>query len=739
MVVRPSLLGKGAAAVGAAALALSTLATIPAYADPNDETITLDLLGINDFHGRIEEESRVPGALRLASAVERIRDENPDTLFLAAGDNFGGATFVTLINDENPAVAALNAMELDASSLGNHEFDQGFDVLRDRMDGAPGYTKIDYELLGANVSGADPDFEGNHIFTTESGVKVGVIGMVTPTVPTLVSPGGIEGLTFENMADTAREQVQEVEDAGADVVVITVHEGANDGDGVHNPASEFGELAQVAADLGVAAVFSGHTHVKYLEEVTGESGNTTYVLQTGSYTANLGRVTLTLDGDGEVLDAGADMIPLEEEPVADGNPVIEEIKIIIADAVTTAEELGSVVVGQIGADLNRAIKPDESENRGGESTIGNLIADIQLWAVSEVGGGVEADLAFMNPGGIRGDMLLAETPDGDVTFQEVATMQPFGNTLESFTMTGADIVSVLEQQWQPETSRRPYLKLGVSSRLSYTFDPEAPKGAHITSVFFDGEPLDEEATFTVLANNFLADGGDSFFSFADGTDNADTGMSDLEAFVNYFEMMGHDGTPVVPDYEQRSLGVHWNTDADAEYEEGEELSVDLSSVVFSTTEPRPEAFDITLESPDGTVVELEDAELLDEFIDLTDETGIAKIRATIPALDGLDGPDEWSLVIGDSANEVSYSLPIRVFAEAGSDPDDSDGDDQGADDQGSDDTEGDDGADGSDDADGEDPGHLEDTGINVAVLASLASVALIAGAGLLIAKKQGAQ
>lgn len=196
---------------------------------------------------------------------------------------------------------------------------------------------------------------------------------------------------------------------------------------------------------------------------------------------------------------------------------------------------GNTPVGRITADINRGGNPPGS-NRGVESAAGNLVADAQLWATSANG----TQIAFMNPGGVRSDLRYAQSAgegDGVVTFSEAFTFQPFGNTLLTFPMTGAQIVSVLEQQCQPLGSSRPFLHLGVSEGFTYDLAKTISGGnctsVSITNVMLNGVPLDPSATYMVTVNNFLADGGDNFTTFATITAPRLDGGNDLQALINY--------------------------------------------------------------------------------------------------------------------------------------------------------------------------------------------------------------
>jgi len=205
---------------------------------------------------------------------------------------------------------------------------------------------------------------------------------------------------------------------------------------------------------------------------------------------------------------------------------------------------GNTPVGTITADINRGGNPPGSD-RGVESAAGNLVADAQLWATSSN----FADVAFMNPGGVRSDLTYAQSAgegDGVVTFGEAFTFQPFGNTLVTFPMTGAQIISVLEEQCQPAGTSRPFLHLGVSEGFTYDLAKTIVDGTctsvSITNVMLNGVPLDPAASYNVTVNNFLADGGDNFTTFATITAPRLDGGNDLLALINYLGTF----SPVAP-------------------------------------------------------------------------------------------------------------------------------------------------------------------------------------------------
>ncbi len=543
-------------------------------------TLTLDLVGINDFHGRLEAGSGgVAGAAVLAGAVDSFRSANPNTLFVSAGDNIGASTFTSFIQQDNPTLDALDAMGLDVSALGNHEFDQGRVDVDDRI-----LARADFPYLSANLydrtTGARA-YDASWV-TDVDGVSVGVIGAVTEQLPELVSPDGIASLDVRPLVSEVNAVAAELSDGEAangeaDVIVVLVHEGPAGPDLADSTGdSVFGQIVS-GLDAEIDAVFTGHTHqeLAHLVPRTGDpSGLPLPVVQGASYGIDLAHVTLTIDrASGDVVANAAEIVPL----VTGGFTADPEVAQIVADAVAAAEGPGNVSLGTITESVLRAVKADGSDDRGGESTLGNLVADVQLSATQGLG----TQIAFMNPGGLRTDLLFASSgpadPDGNVTFREAATVQPFANTLVATTLTGQQVVDVLEEQWQPAGSSRPFLKLGIAG-MTYTYDPAAAAGARIGAVLVGGTPLDLAGEYRVVANSFLAAGGDNFTTLGQGSNPTDTGQIDLQAFVDY---MGAN-SPVPPDPAQRAVGVHLDAVPADGYAAGDTVTAALSSLQFST-------------------------------------------------------------------------------------------------------------------------------------------------------------
>jgi len=647
----------GVAMATAGALALGMLGIVPAEAAPE----RINLVTVNDFHGRIEQDGAAGGVAALATAVNGIRDTNPNTVFAAAGDLIGASTFTSFIQQDVPTIETLNAAGLDVSAAGNHEFDQGWPDLRDRVQ-----ALADWEYISANVfhEGTDETALAES-WTTElpNGVTMGFVGAVTEELPSLVSPAGLAGLEVRDIVDSVNAAADRLSDGAtengeADVVVLLVHEGAatTSVESATDPDTAFGQIVLGANDH-IDAIVSGHTHLAYNHVIDGRP-----VISSGQYGEKFSNMVIEYDPVADELVSMQNTV--YDMAVRDAAGTVvgynydddEAIAAQVAEAKRVADELGAVELGSITADFNRGLQPDVDaagtpipgrtvESRGAESTLGNFVADVQLWSVRQ---DRPADIAFMNPGGLRAN--LTHAPDGIVTYREAANVQPFANTLTTQTLTGAQVKQVLEEQWQPEGSSRPFLKLGVNAELSYTFDPSAPAGSHITSLTLNGAPVDPATEYQIVANAFLAAGGDNFVTLGQGTGRSDTGKVDLQSMVDWFAANGQ----ATPDLAQRSVGVQLSpADADG-YDPGDAITVDLSSLDFTTTEPAAGDAVVTLGG-----VEVGRAPIDRTLVRLYDEVGTATVSGVIP--EGLSGAQE--LVISVPATGTTARLTIEIDAE----------------------------------------------------------------------------
>lgn len=614
--------------------------------------VAVDIVSVNDFHGRIEASGAVAGAAVMGGMVDSYRASNPNTLFVGAGDFIGASTFTSFIQDDIPTLDILNEIGLDTSAFGNHEFDQGRADVDERI-----LPYIDWDYLAANLyeMGTDEPAYQEYWVQDYGDVTVGFVGAVTDELSSLVSPAGIATLDVGPVVPAVNRVADQLSDGAesngeADVIILLVHEGAATTDiASATDDSRFGQIV-TGANANIDAIISGHTHLAYDHEVPiPGTDRVRPVLSSGQYGEQYSHTALTIDPQtGELLSIAADVLPLT------GFTPDPEVAAIVAEATAVAQELGSVPLGEISADFNRGVQSSGSENRGAESTIGNFVADVQLWATQENG----AQISVMNPGGLRADLKYAVNPaqpgdaEGVVTYAEAAGVQPFANTLFTLELTGAQVKQVLEEQWQPAGASRPFLKLGVSSNLVYSYDPTAAAGSRITTVWVDGEPIDPAARYTVAANSFLASGGDNFTTLAGGANRTDTGKVDLQSMVDYFEAFG----TADPDYAQRSIGVAFSAaDADG-YSPGDDVTLDLSSLLLTRDGPREGTVTVSVGG-----IELGSAVIDPAIVDTTDEVGRASVTITIP--DGTPS-GQLLLTVAVPASGSSIDVPIEVTSSA---------------------------------------------------------------------------
>jgi len=645
------------AVAGAAALALALGGAIPAQAAPPGKAygrmIEINLATINDFHGRIEQAGTAAGIARLSTAVNDLRAEHP-TIFAAAGDLIGASTFTSFIQEDVPTIEALNLAGLDVSSVGNHEFDRGFADLTDRV-----MPLADWEYLGANVydkatgDPALPEYWVTEVEEKKGTVRVGFVGAVTDELPSLVSPAGIEDITVGSPVEAANRVAGELSDGDesngeADIIILLVHEGAATTDiaSATDASTRFGQIV-LNADDTIDAIVSGHTHLAYNHVIDGRP-----VISSGQYGERFSNMEIRWDTKTKSIASMENTIyTMATARAADGSVTTwlaepdPALVPLVTDATAVAAEMGDVVLGEALADFGRAVFADPvgassfPENRGGESTLGNFVADVQKWSLNSDGTRA-VQITFMNPGGLRADLA-----SGEVTFAEAAGVQPFANTLVSMQLTGAQIKSVLEEQWQPSGASRPFLKLGVSAGFTYTYDPTGATGAHITQMWLDGVEIDPAATYSVGVNSFLASGGDNFTTLNSGTNKSDSGKIDLVSMVDWFEEFG----TAAPDVMQRAVGVH--LPGGTTVAAGATVTVNLSSLDFTRNEIDA---DTAMVSSGG--MDLGNAVINTAYTEGSDEVGTASVTFTVPS--AATGATVFDVTVPSTGTTSSFTLNV---------------------------------------------------------------------------------
>jgi len=530
--------------------------------------VKVQLLAFNDYHGHLQ--AGTPGSVDgesaggseyLSAKLTELRAGHPNSLTVAAGDLIGGSpAFSGLFHDE-PSVESLNVMGLDVSSVGNHEFDEGVTELLRMQDGGchpvdgcyfadDPYAGADFPWLAANVVNGTGDTPLPPYWITQVGTaQVAFIGMTLEATDTLVAASGIVGWDFLDEAETANALVPELEAKGVEAIIVLLHEGGSQTPppgavdacvGISGPIVAI----NAALDPAIDALITGHTHLPYNCLLDDPDGHPRIVTSAYSYGRVVSELNLVIDP--RTGDVRRDVSTAMNHAVIQADLTPDPALTAVIDKWTPLfEAFGNDPVGTITADILRGGTPP-GDDRGVESAAGNLVADAQLYATATLYG---ADVAFMNPGGVRSDLLYTQSGsegDGVVTYGEAFTFQPFSNTLITYEMTGAQIISVLEEQCQPLGSSRPFLHLGVSEGFTYDLETTIAAGdctaITVSNVKLGGVDLDPSGTYMVTVNNFLADGGDNFTTFGDVTSLRLGGGNDLQALLDYFDAF----SPVAP-------------------------------------------------------------------------------------------------------------------------------------------------------------------------------------------------
>ncbi|RYJ06424.1 MAG: bifunctional metallophosphatase/5'-nucleotidase, partial [Actinomycetales bacterium] len=560
----------------------SVLTAVPASAaDP----VTIQLFDINDFHGRID-----ANTVKFAGTLEQLRAQAGEgkSLFLSAGDNIGASLFASATQKDEPTIDVLNALDLDVSAVGNHELDKGAADLTGRVS-----DRADFPYVAANVidkTTGKPLLPAFETFTV-NGLKVAVVGALTEETPSLVSPAGISGLEFTDPVEAVNKTVAELNAATdkPDVIVADYHEGAGagtpDGATIQQEIAAGGTFADIATktDASVDAIFTGHTHKQYAWDgpIPG-STKTRPILQTGSYGENIGNIGLTVDPDTDEVTAytvkNVPRTTTADATLVSTYPRVAAVKPIVDAALENAKKVGETPVGEVTDDITTAYSGTNRDDRSNESTLGNLVSDAVLAQVKNTTAG--ADLAVTNPGGLRNELFFTKDPavasdkDGSVNYAEANAVLPFVNNLSSVTLTGASLKKVFEQQWQTNPDgtvpSRPFLALGSSSNVRWTYDDTKAAGSRITSLWVNDEPVSPTASYKVAVPSFLVSGGDNFRAFTEGK-GVDTGLVDYEAWIDYLQK----NQPLSPSYARHAVKA---TGVKSEYRVGSDLSVGLAKL-----------------------------------------------------------------------------------------------------------------------------------------------------------------
>ena len=463
----------------------------------------------------------------------------------------GAAPLISSLYLDEPTVAAMNLVGVEYNAVGNHEFDKGSaELVRMQAGGCEKHTQrtpcaiepfggATFKFLAANVVRAD----GSTLFPATAikdfgPVQVGFIGMTLKETATLVTPAGVAGLRFADEAATANALVPALKAAGADAIVLLIHQGGRSNGGYNDKSCPNfdGDIVPILdkLDPAIDVVVSGHTHAAYICERPRVGGKPLLLTSAGRYGTLISDIRLMVDPAGGVTAHRADNMIVRTDGPAD-----PEVGAIVAKYAAAAKTQTERVVGRLSAPLNREPTPSREISGGG------FIADAQLAATRDRG----AQIAFSNSGGVRAD--ISPGPGGAVTYGQISAMQPFGNVLIVKTLTGAQLKSLLEQQFDSGTNTvaRPNMLL-PSKGFLFAYDLSKPAGSRIVGMKLDGKAIDPAASYRVTVVNFLATGGDNFTVLKEGTDTVDTGIVDVDATEAYLKAGG--GAPELGRIEDRT-------------------------------------------------------------------------------------------------------------------------------------------------------------------------------------------
>jgi 5'-nucleotidase len=485
------------------------------------------------------------GASYLAAHVKKLRAAQPNTLVVSAGDIIGASPFISNLFRDEPAILVMNALGLDFNGVGNHEFDRGLaELVRlskagcslDDCDAGTSFAGAKFQFLAANVQNDQTNMTvfAPYAIKEIGGVKIGIIGLTLEGTPSVTVETAIRGLSFKDEIETVNALVPRLRSEGASAIIVLVHQGGfQDATGTVDTCQGMtGEILPIAAGLdpAVDVIVSAHTHVFYDCTMNGR-----LLTSASSFGRVLTKIDLTIDPTGKrVLSKSAKNVVVSRNITPDS-----DVESIIATYQSRSAPLANRVVGHIPADITKSTTGKPSC----ETPLGDVIADAQLAATRSAATG-SAVIAFMNPGGIRTDLVYAASGaegNGVVTYGEAFAVQPFSNNLVTVTLTGAQIRTVLEQQFSAGVAR--ILQVSAGFTYAYTWDASTKTGnIDMGSIRLSGVPIDAAANYRVTMNSFLAGGGDGFAVFKDGTDRLSGGF-DLDALVEY---LGKNDPTAVP-------------------------------------------------------------------------------------------------------------------------------------------------------------------------------------------------
>jgi 5'-nucleotidase len=573
-------LGAGAAILACPPARLAGLppaSTSPAAAAPSPSPeaaaalVHVQILAINDFHGHLQPPTgsngvvlvapadplassrdalptdagvslvKAGGAAYLTAHVARLRAENPATIVISAGDLTGASPLLSNLFQDEPSVLVMNRLGLDLEAVGNHDFDRGLpELMRLQKAGcslgdcdAGSFAGASFEYLAANVI---DDSTGRTILPPYAirdlgGARIAFIGETLAQTPSVTTAGAVKGLTFADEATTANALVPELQRQGVSAIVLALHQGGMQSiggpyDGCQGFSGDIGAILDRLSPA-IEVVVSGHTHQAYDCVLAGR-----LVTSAASYGRLLTKIDLTIDPSAHrVVEKHARNVPITRDVPPDA-----EVARIVQAYEDKARSITGRVVGYVKKTLTGNTRA--ARNPSCETPLGDLVADAMRAATG-------AEIAFMNPGGLRADLVATHEgrPDFAVTYGDAFEVQPFGDTLITMTLRGAQILALLEGQFG---SRQEPRILQVSTGFSYLYAYDrAHQRAVVSELRLNGRPIALARAYRVTVPAFLASGGDSFAVLKIGEDRKE-GPIDLDALTSYLGKASSAAAPLDP-------------------------------------------------------------------------------------------------------------------------------------------------------------------------------------------------
>ena len=495
-----------------------------------DEPKPLDgktvILHTNDVHGNIKEYAKV------AAMKDDYEAQGAQVILADAGDYSQGTVYVSLEKGKN-AVTMMKAAGYDVATIGNHEFDYGYDQLKTNLESAA------FKVVCANVlQDGSPVFDA-YTMINKGGVQVAFVGVETPEAQTKANPALIQGLTFlagNEMYAAVQDQVNAARTAGADIVIVLAHLGV---DSSSEPNTSYDLYKKVS---GIDFIIDGHSHTVMIKGPNGEK-----IQSTGTALANVGAVII--DNATKKIESNQ-LIPIwHTEKVGENEVTVYDY----TKSDETVANAAKAIIDPIDADydqkfaesavdLNGAKAPG---NRTEETNLGDLITDAMMWAIKTKAPDVDMTnaVAITNGGGIR-----AAIAKGDITKKDVNTVLPFGNTLAVVYVKGSELLEALEVSTYctPKSLGGFPQFAGMEVELNTACEYDANDTTYPGSTYFgpksinritiktvNGKAFDKDATYAVITNNFLAAGGDTYYAFAAAQTQFDTGLPLDEILMEY--------------------------------------------------------------------------------------------------------------------------------------------------------------------------------------------------------------